>query len=74
MRNISARKKNGKEIQHLHYTITIVFDGGSNVYSERAWSTKLDATLIRVSIGYAFVEIVTELETCHIYKAVLQTI
>jgi hypothetical protein len=35
MRNISARKKNGKEIQHLHYTITIVFDGGSNVYSER---------------------------------------
>jgi hypothetical protein len=34
----------------------------------------LDTTLIRVSIGYAFIGIVTEFETCHIYKAVLQTI
>jgi hypothetical protein len=30
----------------------------------------LDATLIRVPIGYMFLGIVTELETCHIYKVV----
>jgi hypothetical protein len=35
---------------------------------------RLDATLIRVPIGYVFIEIVTKLKTCHIYKAVLQTV
>jgi hypothetical protein len=35
---------------------------------------ELDAILIKVPIGYAFVEIVTGLKTCHIYKGVLQTI
>jgi hypothetical protein len=34
---------------------------------------KLDVTL-RVLIGYMFVKIVTELETYHIYKSVLQSI
>jgi hypothetical protein len=27
-----------------------------------------------VPIGYVFVKIITELEACHIYKAVLQSI
>jgi hypothetical protein len=31
----------------------------------------IGTTLNRVPIGYTFVEIVTELEICHIYKAVL---
>jgi hypothetical protein len=33
---------------------------------------RLDATLNRVLIGYAFIVIVKELETCHIYNAVLR--
>jgi hypothetical protein len=32
------------------------------------------ATLDIVPFGYTFVEIVTEWEPCHIYKAILQTI
>jgi hypothetical protein len=35
---------------------------------------RLDAILNRVPIGYAIVEIIIELETCHIYKTVLQTV
>jgi hypothetical protein len=34
----------------------------------------LDVTLDIVSIGYVFVEIVTESEICHVYKTVLLTI
>jgi hypothetical protein len=34
----------------------------------------LDVTLSRLPIGYAFIEIVIELEVYHIYKAVLQAI
>jgi hypothetical protein len=33
-----------------------------------------DAALVRVLIGCMFVKVVTELETCHIYEVVLQTI
>jgi hypothetical protein len=36
------------------------------------WPTRLDMTLSRVLIGYAFIKIVTELKTYHIYKAVLR--
>jgi hypothetical protein len=35
---------------------------------------RLDVTLDRVPIGYAFVDIVTESGTVHVYKAVLLTI
>jgi hypothetical protein len=35
------------------------------------WPTRLDVTLARVPIGYTFVEIVIESETCRIYEAVL---
>jgi hypothetical protein len=35
---------------------------------------RLDAILSRVLIRYVFIEIVTELKTCHIYKVVLQSI
>jgi hypothetical protein len=41
---------------------------------EAATPTRLGTTLNRVPIGYTFVEIVTELETCHIYEAVLHSI
>jgi hypothetical protein len=37
-------------------------------------STRLDVTLVRVSIGYVFMEIVTESKSCHVYKSVLLTI
>jgi hypothetical protein len=36
------------------------------------WPTRLDMTLSRVQIGYAFIKIVTELKIYHIYKTVLQ--
>jgi hypothetical protein len=36
--------------------------------------TWLDVTLDRVLIRYAFVEIITESETYHVYKVVLLTI
>jgi hypothetical protein len=36
--------------------------------------TRLDAALVRVLIGCMFVRVVTELETCYIYEAVLHTI
>jgi hypothetical protein len=41
---------------------------------EAVTPTRLGATLNRVPIGYAFVEIVTELETCHTYETVLHSI
>jgi hypothetical protein len=39
-----------------------------------ATPTRLDVTLDRVSIGYVFMKIVKESETCHVYKTVLLTI
>jgi hypothetical protein len=36
--------------------------------------TRPGAAQIRASIGCVFMLIITELKTCHIYKAVLQTI
>jgi hypothetical protein len=38
------------------------------------WPTRLDAVRVRVPIRCVFVWIVTESETYHIYKTVLQTI
>jgi hypothetical protein len=35
---------------------------------------RLDATQVRVLIGWVFVWVVTESKTYHIYEAVLQTI
>jgi hypothetical protein len=37
-------------------------------------STMLNAVLLRVLISCVFVSVVTELKTCHIYKAVLRII
>jgi hypothetical protein len=54
-------------------------DGAINVYPGRGGQklrrpTRLGATLNRVTIGYTFVEIVTELKICHIYEVVPQSI
>jgi hypothetical protein len=51
-------------------------DGATDVYlgqgQKLRWAMRLDATLSRVPIGYAFVKIVTELKIYHIYKVVLR--
>jgi hypothetical protein len=39
-----------------------------------ATAHELDATQVRVLIGYKFVVVVTESETCHVYEVVLRTI
>jgi hypothetical protein len=71
MRNISARKKTARKSNTCIILLLLYLMVPQMFIRNGAWSTKLDASLSRVSIGYVFAEIVTELETYHIYKTVL---
>jgi hypothetical protein len=60
----NSRFRNSSTLRSLKHVINIIM-------WIRDMGCYIGTTLNRVPIGYTFVEIVTELEICHIYKAVL---